>query len=147
MSVDLLHSVRSLGDIGSCSMLLFRNVLSQRCLCFAPMLCVALSINIYHFEVHFVITSSNSRICLHDRPLIRSIKKMAGWMDGLQTSFQEQLALVMGEGQGGNSIFRFGPQLVQGTQDLLIISGRVTTINAGRLLWLSQEIFGGVGEE
>ena len=53
--VDLLQSVRSLGDIGSCSMLLFRSVLSQRCLCFAPMLCVALSINIYHFEVHFCI--------------------------------------------------------------------------------------------
>ena len=41
----------------------------------------------------------------------------------------------------------FGHWLVQGTQDLLIISGRVTTTNAGRLLWLSQELFGGVGEE
>ena len=73
--------------------------------------------------------------------------RSAGWMDGPQTSFQEQLALVMGEGQGGNSIFRFGPLLVQGTQDLLIISGRVTATYAGRLLWLSQEVFGGVGEE
>ena len=72
---------------------------------------------------------------------------MAGRVDGLQTSFQEQLALVMGEGQGGNSIFRFGPQLVQGIQDLSIISGRVTGTNAGRLLWLRQEIFGGGGEE
>ena len=31
-------------------------------------------------------------------------KKMAGWMDGLQTSSQEQLALVLGEGQSGDSI-------------------------------------------
>ena len=55
VAIDRLSQHTGDGDIGSCSMLLFRSVLSRRCLCFAPMLCVALSINIYHFEVHFCI--------------------------------------------------------------------------------------------
>ena len=51
-------------------------------------MCVALSMNIYHFEVHFCIHIIKFQVCSHNRPLIYT-EKMAGWMGGHQKSFQE----------------------------------------------------------